>query len=48
MSNRLRVLIVEDSQDDALLIVRELRRSGWDLTFERVETAATMAAAILL
>jgi PAS domain S-box-containing protein len=46
MSNPLRVLIVEDSQDDALLIVRELRRSGWELIFERVETATAMATAL--
>ncbi len=46
MTNSLRVLIVEDSEDDTLLIVRELRRSGWELTFERVETAATMTSAL--
>jgi PAS domain S-box-containing protein len=46
MPEPLRVLIVEDSQDDALLIVRELRRSGWELSFERVETAAAMTAAL--
>ena len=42
----LRVLIVEDSEDDALLLVRTLRRGGYDLTFERVETAAAMKAAL--
>jgi PAS domain S-box-containing protein len=42
----LRVLIVEDSEDDALLLVRDLRRGGYDVTFERVETAETMAAAL--
>jgi two-component system cell cycle sensor histidine kinase/response regulator CckA len=46
MSNPLRVLIVEDLEDDALLIVRELRRSGYDPTFERVDTAETMKAAL--
>ncbi len=38
----LRVLIVEDSEDDALLLVRELQRGGYDVTFERVDTAEAM------
>jgi len=46
MSVSLRVLIVEDSEDDALLLVRALRRGGYDPTFERVETAAAMRAAL--
>jgi two-component system, cell cycle sensor histidine kinase and response regulator CckA len=46
MSQPLRVLIVEDSQDDTLLIVRELRKSGWEPTYQRVETAASMTSAI--
>ena len=46
MNTPLQVLIVEDSEDDALLVVRELRRGGYDVTFERVDTAAAMAAAI--
>lgn len=46
MGKPLRVLIVEDSEDDTILLVRELRRIGYDLTFERVEEAATMQAAL--
>jgi signal transduction histidine kinase len=42
----LRVLIVEDSKDDADLLVHELRRAGYDLTSERVEDAEAMAAAL--
>jgi PAS domain S-box-containing protein len=42
----LRVLLVEDSEDDALLLVRVLQRSGYDLTYERVDTAAAMSAAL--
>src|ERR671916_1154466 len=42
----LRVLLVEDSEDDALLLVRMLRRGGYDPTWERVETAAAMEAAL--
>ena len=46
MSKPLRVLIVEDSEDDALLVIHELKRGGYDTTFERVETAETMTAAL--
>src|SRR5690349_14162573 len=42
----LRVLIVEDSEDDTTLLVRELRRGGYDVTFERVDSAATMKVAL--
>jgi len=42
MSKLLRVLIVEDSEDDALLVIRELRRSNFDLIWERVETAESL------
>jgi putative nucleotidyltransferase with HDIG domain len=46
MPKPLRVLIIEDSADDAELLVRELRRGGYEPVFERVETAADMAAAL--
>jgi signal transduction histidine kinase/FixJ family two-component response regulator len=46
MGNPIRVLIVEDSENDALLLVRELWRGGFEPEFERVETAAAMAAAL--
>ncbi len=42
----LRVLLIEDSEDDALLLVRQLGHGGYDLTLERVETAETMRAAL--
>jgi two-component system, cell cycle sensor histidine kinase and response regulator CckA len=42
----LRVLIVEDSEDDAMLVLRELRRGGFDVTSERVETRETMVEAL--
>ncbi|MGH7538089.1 MAG: response regulator [Gemmatimonadales bacterium] len=42
----LRVLLVEDSEDDALLIVRQLRGAGYEVAHERVDTPATMQAAL--
>jgi two-component system, cell cycle sensor histidine kinase and response regulator CckA len=46
VSEALRVLIAEDSEDDALLLVRELRRGGYTLTYERVASAPEMSAAL--
>ena len=43
----LNVLIVEDSDDDAQLMIRELRRGGYAVVFERVETKRDMDAALL-
>jgi diguanylate cyclase (GGDEF)-like protein/PAS domain S-box-containing protein len=42
----LRVLIVEDSEDDALLLIREIKKGGYDPVYERVATAAAMKKAI--
>jgi PAS domain S-box-containing protein len=41
-----RLLLIEDNEDDAMLVVRNLRRGGIDLDFERVETAEAMSAAL--
>lgn len=46
MNRPLRVLLVEDSEDDAQLILRELRRGGFEADFERVETADAMRTAL--
>src|ERR1700682_3212347 len=46
MAEPLRVLIVEDSEDDATLLVRELERAGYDVSWERVETAGSMRSAL--
>ncbi len=40
----LHVLVIEDSEDDAELTLRELRHGGYDLTHARVETAEMMSA----
>jgi PAS domain S-box-containing protein len=46
MMKPMRVLLVEDSEDDALLLVRELKKGGYDPEYGRVETAEAMRAAL--
>jgi PAS domain S-box-containing protein len=46
MAESLRVLIIEDSLEDAFLIVKELSRGGFDVISERVDGAAAMQAAL--
>lgn len=46
MSQPRRILIVEDSPDDAELSVRALRRGGCDLTYQRVDTPDAMRSAL--
>ncbi|UCF13721.1 MAG: response regulator [Thermoplasmatales archaeon] len=43
---KLRVLMVEDSEDDALMVRRELKKGGFDLIVERVETDKDMRKAL--
>jgi signal transduction histidine kinase len=46
MATPLKVLIVEDSEDDAALILREVRKGGFEPSFERVDTPEAMVAAL--
>ncbi|MGL5804386.1 MAG: putative bifunctional diguanylate cyclase/phosphodiesterase [Xenococcaceae cyanobacterium] len=46
MRRSLRVLIVEDSKDDAELLIIALEKGGYDPTYKRVDTRATMLAAL--
>lgn len=46
MNRALRVMVVDDAEDDATLLVDALRRDGYDVGFERLETAAAMRAAL--
>ncbi|PWB50692.1 MAG: hypothetical protein C3F06_11525 [Candidatus Methanoperedenaceae archaeon] len=46
MSKQLHVLLVEDSEDDALLLLRELKRGGYQVEYERVDTPDAMIAAL--
>jgi PAS domain S-box-containing protein/diguanylate cyclase (GGDEF)-like protein len=42
----LRILIVEDYEDDALLLLRELRKGGYQLDSKRVDTVAGLRNAL--
>jgi PAS domain S-box-containing protein len=42
----LRVLIVEDSEEDALFLIRNLKKGGYNPVYERVYTASLMKKAI--
>ena len=46
MNTPLRVLMVEDSESDAGLIIRLLQQAGYDLVHERVDTAEAMRTAL--
>lgn len=46
MNKPLQLLIVEDSEDDALLIVHALKQGGFDSSFARVQTAAGLESAL--
>lgn len=42
----LNVLVAEDSEDDLILIMRELRRGGFEMSFRRVDNERDLAEAI--
>ncbi len=46
MAGKLRVLLVEDSEDDAALVLAELKRAGYAPVSERVYSAAALEAAL--
>ncbi|MFO7568586.1 MAG: PAS domain S-box protein [Smithellaceae bacterium] len=46
MLKPLRVLLVEDSEDDAVLLLRTLKRSGYEPVAHRVQSAEEMALAL--
>ena len=46
MTAPLRVLMVEDSEADAALLTRELRRGGHEVVLQRVDSASAMVAAL--
>lgn len=46
MKKPLRVLVVEDSEYDARIMLHQLKNGGYDLAYERVETAEAMHSAL--
>ncbi|MDB6064648.1 MAG: putative sensor protein [Pedosphaera sp.] len=46
MNRGLRVLVIEDSEDDTHFLLRELKRAGFEPSFERVDTAVAMVASL--
>jgi DNA-binding response OmpR family regulator len=46
MNDVLRLLLVEDSEADAELLARELKRAGFAVEFARVQTAAEVEDAL--
>lgn len=42
MEKTLRVLLVEDSEDDSALIIRTIRKNRYDLTYRRVDNAKNL------
>jgi signal transduction histidine kinase len=41
------VLLVEDSEDDTTLLLRELQRGGYEVVFERVDSPSAMKTAVV-
>ena len=46
MSIPIRALIVEDSEDDTVLLVHELKRNGYDVNFKRVDNYKEMKSSL--
>jgi PAS domain S-box-containing protein len=46
MTASLRALIIDDSADDVDLLIRDLRREGYDVSVERTDTEAGLKAAL--
>ncbi|TAN42531.1 MAG: response regulator [Nitrospirae bacterium] len=46
MNKNLRLLIVDDSEDDAVLLIRHLKNAGYQADFRRVDSAEAMRSAM--
>lgn len=46
MGTTVRILVVEDNEDEAFLLIRELKRAGYDVIHKRVDTADAMRHAL--
>lgn len=47
MNSTLRILFIEDSESDALLLLREIQRAGYEVEWERVQTAEDIQSALV-
>lgn len=47
MINLLKLLLIEDNEDDAHLILHELKKHGYEVEFERIETAEKLLSALM-
>jgi PAS domain S-box-containing protein len=46
MKKALRILVVEDSEDDTLLILHQIKKGDYEFYYERVDTAVNMSNAL--
>lgn len=46
MNSKIKILFIEDSEDDALLIVHQIKKAGYDLIFDRVDSADALKTAL--
>ena len=46
MSKQLNILIVEDTEEDAILLLRHLRNGGYEVNYQQVKSADEMVASI--
>lgn len=46
MGEQLRALLIEDSEDDAMLIVNELKNGGYEVDYERIDTSDAIEDAL--
>jgi len=46
MKKVLRILVIEDSEDDAILVLHKIKQSGYDIDYELIETAEKMQVAL--
>jgi len=47
MKKMLRILVVEDSEDDALLVLHQIKKGGYDIDYERVQTSEEMKTLLI-
>ena len=46
MVREIRLLMIEDSDDDGALVVRELQRAGYQMSYERLDTPSALVTAL--